>query len=154
MHTEHLQNVRPVRVIAGWLVAMAVTALLALALEAAGLVYDPHQAGAAWWSALALAAGFFAGGFFAGFSAMKAPLLHAVGIAVTTVIAAWLLNVLLALLATGSAHLSVAYEFEASVSIATALVIILAAAIIGALLGYNIATRGKPGLGKHEPIDV
>jgi hypothetical protein len=28
-----------------------------------------------------------------------------------------------------------------------------AAAIVGALLGYNIALRGEPGLSEHEPID-
>jgi hypothetical protein len=29
----------------------------------------------------------------------------------------------------------------------------LVAAMVGALLGYNIALRGEPGLAEHEPVD-
>jgi hypothetical protein len=28
----------------------------------------------------------------------------------------------------------------------------IAAAVVGALLGYNVALRGKPGLSEHEPL--
>jgi hypothetical protein len=38
--------------------------------------------------------------------------------------------------------------------LAVALLLIqIVAAVLGALMGYNLATRGKPGLTEHEPIE-
>lgn len=42
MHTEHLQNVHTARVLAGWLVAIAVTSLIILALIGLGQIGRAH----------------------------------------------------------------------------------------------------------------
>jgi hypothetical protein len=148
MHTEHLQNVSAVRVIAGWLVAAAVASFVALALLGTGLMHDETTPANTWWSLFAVGTGFFAGGFFAGFRALQAPILHALGIGVTSLVTWFLLNALSALFFTGR------FDWPAlSTQFAIGLLLLqLAAAIIGALLGYNMALRGKPGLSEHEPV--
>src|SRR5687768_10722757 len=94
MHTEHLQNVKPTRVVAAWLVAAAVTSLVALALVSSGVMSEETTASNTWWSIAAVAVGFFAGGLFAGFRAIEAPILHAFGIGLTSLVAWFLLNAL------------------------------------------------------------
>ena len=76
MHSEHLENVRPVTVVAAWLVAVAVTSLILLALVALNLVDAAAPSTRAAMAAVAL--GFIAGGFFAGMRAAAAPILHGV----------------------------------------------------------------------------
>ena len=147
MHTEHLQNVAAWRVIAGWLVAAAIASLVALALLSAGLLHEETTASNTWWSMIAIAVGFFAGGFFAGFRAIQAPILHALGIGLTSLIVWFLLNALAALLVPEWRWPTMTPQFAVAV-----LLVQMLAAIIGALLGYNIALRGKPGLSEHEPI--
>jgi hypothetical protein len=147
MHTEHLQNVTVGRVVAGWLVAASVTSLAALALLGSGLMTEDATAANTWWSVVAVVIGFFAGGFFAGFRALQAPVLHAAGIGVTS-LAMWAVLNALALVFFGewswpslTPQLAVGLLFTQMV-----------AAMIGALLGYNVALRGRPGLGEHEPV--
>jgi hypothetical protein len=148
MHTEHLQNVGAGRVVAGWLVAAAVASLVALALIAAGLLeQEATTPRNTWWSMFAIAAGFFAGGFFAGFRATQAPVLHAVGIGLTSLAAWFLLNSLAALVYRGWSWPVLTPQFTVAL-----LFVQLAAAVVGSLLGYNIALRGKPGLREHEPV--
>ena len=147
MHTEHLQNVAAWRVIAGWLVAAAIASLVALALLSVGLLHEETTAANTWWSMVAIAVGFFAGGFFAGFRAIQAPMLHALGIGLTSLVVWFLLNALAALLVPTWTWPRMTPQFAVAV-----LLVQMVAAIIGALLGYNIALRGKPGLSEHEPI--
>ena len=81
MHTEHLGNLHPGWIVGGWLIAVAVTSAVYLALVGAGLF--PHGAAAVLGVALAMAVGFFVGGLFVGLRWMDAPILH--GAAITLV---------------------------------------------------------------------
>lgn len=147
MHTEHLQNVRYGWVIAGWLVAIAVVSLVVFIFEASGFV-EGGGPGDAIASLLAVIAGFGAGGFFTGFRALEAPILHGIGIGLTSLIAWVVVNLVAAALLDVVGWQSVTPAF------AVGLVLVqVVAAVVGALLGYNVATRGKPGLGEHEPLD-
>jgi hypothetical protein len=147
MHTEHLQNVGIGRVVAGWLVAAAVASLVALALLAAGLLHEETTPTNTWWSMVAIALGFFAGGFFAGFRAIQAPILHAVGIGLMSLVVWFVLNVLATIFIRYWGWPTITTEFAVAV-----LFVQLVAAMFGALLGYNFALRGRAGLAEHEPI--
>ena len=145
MHSEHLQNVRPVRVISGWLVAIAVTSLIMLVFTATGIT--ERTTDMLPWSPVSVAVGFFVGGMFAGMRALQAPVLHGIFIGLTSLVAWVVANVI----AYGIGRAS---DWE-TVGMDVALMLLLVqiiAAIIGALIGYNIALRGKPGLSEHEPI--
>jgi hypothetical protein len=147
MHSEHLQNVGTGRVIAGWLVAVAIASLTALALLSMGVLHDETTAPNTWWSMVAIGIGFLAGGFFAGFRAIQAPILHAVGIGLTSLVAWFLLNAVASLFYRGWSWPVLTPQFAVGV-----LFVQFVAAMIGALLGYNVALRGRPGLREHEPI--
>jgi hypothetical protein len=147
MHTEHLQNVRGVQVLAGWLIAIAVTSLVILALVGFGVLADAMQV-STFWSVLAVAAGFWAGGFFAGFRALQAPILHGIGIGLMSLVVWVVVNAVFSLLLP-----EVDWQ-GLTPALAVALVLAqMAAAVVGGLLGYNIALRGRPGLSEHEPIN-
>lgn len=145
MHTEHLQNVTLGRVLAGWLVAIAVTSLVLLMLAAVDAV--PLSGEATWWSVLAVALGFFGGGFFTGFRALQAPVLHGIAIGLMS-LAAW---VVVNLLVFGLAGQESWAGLTPTLAIAL-LATMMAAAVVGALLGYNLAVVGKPSLAEHEPL--
>jgi hypothetical protein len=147
MHTEHLQNVTLGRVLAGWLVAAAVTSLGALAMISAGLMTEEPTPANTWWSVMAVIIGFFAGGLFSGFRALQAPVLHAAGIGLTSLGVWVVLNALAAIFFSGWTWPSVTAELAVGLLFTQ-----MAAAIVGALVGYNIAVRGRPGLGEHEPV--
>lgn len=146
MHTEHLQNVRATRVAAGWLVAVAVTSLAALVAVGFQLV-DAAAQFSTTWSLATVIVGFFAGGFFAGFRAIQAPILHGIAIGLASLVV-WVVVNAIASVAFG------ALEWAGlTAGLAVALVLAqMVAAVIGALMGYNIALRGKPGLSEHEPL--
>lgn len=148
MHTEHLQNVTAGRVLAGWLVAAAITSLAALALVSMGLLSEDTTAASTWWSVVAVLVGFFAGGFFAGFRAIEAPILHAAGMGLTSLIVWFVLNALAALFFRSWEWPSLTAEMTVALLLAQ-----LVAAVVGALLGYNMALSGEPGLSEHEPIE-
>jgi hypothetical protein len=148
MHTEHLQNVTVGRVLAGWLVAAAITSLAALALISMGLLTEESTRANTWWSVIAVLIGFFGGGFFAGFRAIEAPILHAAGMGLMSLIVWFVLNAIAAIVFRAWEWPSLTAEMTVALLLAQ-----LAAAVVGALLGYNIALRGAPGLSEHEPID-
>ena len=141
MHTEHLTNVSPGRVVAGWLVAAAVTSLIAFALMALGRIGEDANGAGTWWSLLAVLAGFFAGGFFTGFRAIQAPILHAVGIGLMSLVVWAVLNAVAALFFRDWSWSSLTPQLTVALLLAQ-----IVAATIGALLGYNLALRGEPGL--------
>ncbi|MGH7578356.1 MAG: hypothetical protein ACREM1_24980 [Longimicrobiales bacterium] len=146
MHTEHLQNVHTARVLAGWLVAIAVTSLIILALIGLGLLEGVANAGT-FWSLIAVLAGFFAGGFFAGFRAIEAPILHGAAIGLTSLVVWVAVNLIT------SVTLPDFGWQRLTPSLAVALLLVqLAAAVVGALIGYSVALRGRPGLSEHEPL--
>lgn len=143
MHTEHLQNVRPVLVAAGWLIGAAATSLLFLGLAGAGLL-DPMDPDAVpvGWTVATVGLGFFVGGFFAGFRALHAPILHGLAIGVTSLVAWFALNVLAILFPSG--------EWEGLPPALTAALLLeqMVFAIAGAWLAYRLALQDQP-----EPED-
>lgn len=139
MHTEHLNNVGIGPVLMGWFIAVAIASLLLLTLLGFGSGDSLD-----WGPALAVVAGFLAGGFACGFRALRAPVLHGIAIGLVSVLAATALALVGDLI--GPARWS---------DLGANAVIILvmaqfAAAVIGSLLGYNVAVRGKPGLGEPD----
>ncbi|HSJ24656.1 MAG TPA: hypothetical protein VK929_08320 [Longimicrobiales bacterium] len=148
MHTEHMQNVSVGRVVAGWLVAAAVASLVALVLLGTGVMDDETTSANTWWSMIAIAVGFFMGGFFTGFRALQAPVLHAVGIGLTSLAAWFILNAVSALAFEGAwTWPAISPEFAIGL-----LLLQFVATVLGSLVGYNVALRGRPGLSEHEPI--
>jgi hypothetical protein len=147
MHTEHLQNVSIVQVVAGWLVAAAVASLVALALLGTGMMQEETTTANTWWSLFAIGVGFMAGGFFAGFRALRAPILHAVAIGLTSLVAWFLLNLLATLAFRNWTWPMVTPQFAVGV-----LLLQLVAAAVGALMGHNVAVRGRPGLTEQDPV--
>ncbi len=144
MHTEHLQNVRAGTVLGGWLVAVAVSSLLAFVFVASGFFDSPR--GDTLWASVAVVLGFWAGGFYAGMRAMQAAILHGIAIGLTSIVAWFVLNALAALFFRG-------FGWEAlTPALAVGLLVAqIAAAVVGALMGYNVATRGKASLEEHPP---
>jgi hypothetical protein len=147
MHTEHLQNVRTTRVFTGWLVAIAVTSLLALAFAGTGVLGSDATSMTTVGSLIAVIVGFWAGGFFAGFRAIEAPILHGVGIGLTSLVVWAVLNIVVAVAFRGIGWTGLTPALAVGLMLAQ-----IAAAVVGALLGYNVALRGKPGLSEHEPL--
>ncbi len=143
MHTEHLQNVRLTLVVAGWLIAVAVGSLVALTLASASSAPDGELATGPTGTILTVAVGFFAGGFFAGFRALHAPILHGVAMGVASLVAWFALN----LLARGASP-SVEWEGLTPTLAAFVLLAQMAFAVAGAWTGYRVALRGQP-----EPED-
>lgn len=94
MYSEHLTNVHPGWVIGGWLVAVAVTSAAFLVFVGLGLM-DPGVVAETVWVTVAVAGGFFAGGFFVGLRWTDAPILHGVAITFTSVLVWFLGNLLL-----------------------------------------------------------
>jgi hypothetical protein len=144
MHTEHLRNVGIVRVVAGWLVAVAIASLSLLAALGTGLI--PPEANTGGWAAvLAILIGFAAGGFIAGFLALRAPILHGIAIGLTSLVAASAFALINGIATPGTRWT----DMRAGAVVILVLLQFLAA-VVGALLGYNIAIKGKPGLGEPD----
>lgn len=135
MHTEHLQNVRPVTVVAAWLVSIAVTSLILLALVGLRLLDADSPSTRAAMAAVAL--GFVAGGMFAGVRAAQAPVLHGVAIGLFSLVAWFILGLLSQSLLRGSV-----WDVGRDLTI-TAVIVQIIASIVGARLGYRLALRGN-----------
>jgi hypothetical protein len=84
MRSEHLTNLHVGWIIGGWLVAVAVTSGVYLALVGTGLL--PQGPGEVLGIAVAMAAGFYAGGLFVGTRWMEAPILHGVAMTFLSVV--------------------------------------------------------------------
>jgi hypothetical protein len=149
MHTEHLQNVRIVNVLAGWLISIAIASLAMLAAIGVTRILRPDalEIGPA-AGLIAVIVGFWLGGFTTGFRALRAPILNGVGIGLTSLVAAAGLNAIVGLLDPG-----VVWDALTPALTVALLLAQIAAAVVGALMGYNVALRGKPSLAEHEPID-
>ena len=74
MHTEHLTNLHPGWVVGGWALAAVVTGGAYMALVGAGVA--PTGDATVWGLAIAMAVGFFAGGFVVGMRWCDAPIIH------------------------------------------------------------------------------
>ncbi|MBI4410490.1 MAG: hypothetical protein HY561_12330 [Gemmatimonadetes bacterium] len=144
MHPEHLQNVRPVWVLTGWLVAVAATSLVVLALIGFRIMEGDIGADAL-WGAAAVAVGFGVGGFFIGFRSIDAPILHAIGVGITSLLAWFLLHVLVDLLFALPEWTALTPGLAAAIMFEQ-----MAAAVLGAWIGHRIAIRGGPE--PEEPL--
>ncbi|HSG08733.1 MAG TPA: hypothetical protein VLA36_10275 [Longimicrobiales bacterium] len=89
MHTEQIGNLHPGWVVGGWLIAVAVTSAVYLALVGAGLF--PQGGAAVLGVAVAMAVGFFVGGLFVGLRWVDAPVLHGAAITLVSVLV-WFLG--------------------------------------------------------------
>jgi hypothetical protein len=133
MRSEHLSNVHPGWVVVGFVVALAVTAGLHLALVATGFVPAGSESVA---NIAAIAVGFFAGGFFVGLRWSDAPVLNGAAIVLVSALL-WLAG---ALLAGGD----IARQITGTGTAATlgSLFIQLIGAVLGALAGRATVLRG------------
>jgi hypothetical protein len=93
MHTEHLENVEPSWVVFGWFIGAAVSSLVLMAMFMIGMVDGESTGGI--WPLVAVLLGSLAGGFVIGMRTGAAPILHAVGVGLVTLVV-WLAFNLLA----------------------------------------------------------
>ncbi|HEU0054063.1 MAG TPA: hypothetical protein VFQ39_12845 [Longimicrobium sp.] len=128
MHTEHLQNVRPSWVAFGWFVGAAVTAFLLLALIATGLLDDSSGQANSGWVLVAMFIGFVAAGYLAGGRVGAAPILHAVGIGLFSLVVWFLANLFL-----GEPLGATTWSTSPTLGVGAVLLQIVAAAIGGRL---------------------
>jgi hypothetical protein len=149
MHTEHLQNVRPGRVLAGWLVSIAVTSMVAFGFVMLGLLGETAPGDTAWAMA-AVAAGFLVGGWFTGVGTMAAPILHGVAMGLTSLVVWVALNLVMVTGFRGA-------EWEGLAAAATAGVILtqMVAAVVGCWVGgrsarMRAAELASPATGVRE----
>jgi hypothetical protein len=132
MRTEHVSNLHPGWVIGGWLVALAATGLVFLALV--GLGGSPDGIAV---PTLALLVGFFAGGLFVGMAWSDAPVLHGVAITLLTVVV-WFLGLLIA-----PESLPASDPGAEAAVVLGAVLLQLAAAVGGSLTGRALVLRGR-----------
>ena len=135
MRSEHLSNVHPGWAAVGWVVALAVTAGVHLALVGTGFL--PPGAAEAVGGAAAVALGFFAGGLFVGLRWSDAPVLNGVAIALISAIL-WFVASLFAP-EPFSDHLRLA----GTAATLGSLLLQLVAAVAGALTGRSMVLRGQ-----------
>lgn len=132
MHSEHLRNVQYSWIAFGWFVGLAVATSVLLLFAGAGLV---SAGGLQETLALtvAVAAGWFVGGFICGFKAAAAPILHGAAMALFTFVAWFILNLVFGGLTTGAS----AWEHFGGRSLAAALLVQVLASIAGCWIGYR-----------------
>ena len=121
----------------GWLIAASLTALVLLGLTALGVADDPGGQGS--WVAVALLAGFGAGGFLVGYRHGLAPTLHGLVIGLFSVLVWVVVN-----LALGEPTGLEAWKVMSARSAATLLFIQTAAAVVGARVGVRLRPPGAP----------
>jgi hypothetical protein len=146
MHTEHLQNVKAGRVVGGWLVSVAITSLVLVVLAAMGVLVAERMDTGLVPSIIAVVIGFFVGGVFVGFRALAAPVLHAIGIGLMSLVVWFGVNTLMY-------GLLPALQWEALSMVLTVAVLFaqIVAATVGALIGYNLGVRGQISLSEEAP---
>lgn len=135
MHSEHLSNVSMLAIVVGWIVAIAATSVLVFLMTATGLI--GAEDGLTAWSLLAVAVGFFLGGYLTGTRDIEAPILHGVGIGLTTLVAWFVLNLLAGLFTEGAFG-----EGLPATTTAGLLLLQMAVAVAGAWIADRRALRG------------
>lgn len=151
MHTEHLQNVHPVRIGAGWLVSVAVTSVVVFGFIVLGLMGEEARTTDAVWAVLAVAVGFLVGGWFTGMRTLEAPILHGIALGLTS-LAAWAVLNVVVVLGWG------AEEWTGLGATATLVVVLtqIVAAVAGTWIGTSAARSravelsDSPGTGVRE----
>ena len=131
MHSEHVSNLHGGWVVGGWLVSVAVTSGVFLALVGIGLTAE----GVA--GIVALSVGFFAGGLFVGVRWSDAPVLHGVAITLFSVLV-WFVGLLVA---PGAVAESV--RAGEAVVVLGAVLVQMIASVAGGLSGRSLVLRGR-----------
>lgn len=90
MHSEHLQNVHPVRVLGGWLVSVAASSVVVFGFIVLGLMQGTPADSV--WAVVAVGVGFLVGGLSTGYRTLEAPILHGVALGLTSLVAWAVLN--------------------------------------------------------------
>lgn len=147
MHTEHLENVKFGRVLAAWFVAVATTSLVLVVFAGFGIFEPEGATGGFSRSFFAIAVGFFVGGWFLGARALAAPILNGVALALMSLLGWFVINFAI------DALFPTARMWE-SLTLNLTLVLLaiqLIVAVVGALLGYNMAVRGRVSLSDAAP---
>ncbi|MGK7311670.1 MAG: hypothetical protein ACN0LA_05475 [Candidatus Longimicrobiales bacterium M2_2A_002] len=143
MHTEHLQNVHPVRILAGWLVSVAVTSAAVFALIVLGLMDGAGGSGDTLGAVLAVGVGFLVGGLFTGYRTVEAPILHGISLGLTSLVVWAVLN-LVVMVGFGTGDWSGLNT--------TAALAVLLTQIVAALLGCWVGTaQARARVGGLEP---
>jgi hypothetical protein len=148
MHTEHLQNVRPGRVGAGWLVSIATTSFVVFTFIMLGLMGEGAERDTA-WAITAVAAGFLLGGWFTGYGTLDAPILHGVALGLTSLVAWVVLNLAVVIAFRGAV-------WEGLTASATATVILtqIVAAVVGCWVGARAARERAATVGRSPATGV
>jgi hypothetical protein len=142
MHTEHLQNVRPGRVLGGWLVSVAVTSVVVFGLVLLGVMGEPGPRDTA-WAITAVAAGFLMGGWFTGYGTLEAPILHGVAVGLTSLVVWAGLNLIMVV-----AFRGVQWEGLAPGVTASVILTMIVAAVVGCWVGGESARTRAARLGE------
>lgn len=136
MHTEHLSNVSFTSILIGWVIAVAVTSLLVFLFTAAGWMATDDAGNV--WAVIAVAIGFFAGGYLTGTRDIEAPILHGVGIGLMTLVAWFVLNALATFFVDATSYTGLGATATAGL-----LLLQMLAAVLGAWLADRRALRGE-----------
>jgi hypothetical protein len=144
MHTEHLQNVRPSWVAFGWFIGAAATSLLLIVMIVLGLIDAQGETGGAWVIA-ALFLGYAAGGYFTGMRVGLAPILHAVGIGLFSVVVWFFANLLLGEPLDATAWNELSPAFTAGI-----LLLQMVAAAVGARIASRERRAAAPRVHPHH----
>lgn len=137
MHRERLSNVSPLPILTGWIIALAATSVLVFLLAAIGWM-SPAGASTG-WAVVCVAVGFFLGGYLTGTRDIEAPVLHGVGIGLTTLLGWLVLNLLATLfLREGFGEL----DRLPATTTAGLLLLQMGAAVAGAWIADRRALRG------------
>jgi hypothetical protein len=140
MYREKLADIRPIWVAAGWFVSIATASLIGIVLAALGLAIGADGGNEALWSVVVVALGFWVGGFFTGFRALRSPVLHGVAIGLASLVA-WLVVNLLAVPFT-----ALRWEGLTPGLTAALLLVQMMSAVGGAWAGHRVALTGGAGL--------
>jgi hypothetical protein len=142
MHSEHLTNLHPGWVVIGWLIAVAITSGVYLALVGSGLLLPGR--GAILGIGVAIAVGFFAGGLFVGVRWSDAPILHGAAITFLSV-AIWFLG-----------SLALPGSFEAwsgpTPAVLGLILLQLVASVGGGWTGRRMMVGASGGEGAEDPV--
>lgn len=134
MESEHLQNVRLNVVGIGWLIAIAVTSLIAFA--ASALIPSESSSFGARLEIAAIAVGFFAGGMFAGLRVREAPILHGSAIGLVSLPVWFMINLISAVAFPDTAWDALSPHFTVSV-----ILLQIVAAVLGSRVGFRKTLR-------------
>jgi peptidoglycan/LPS O-acetylase OafA/YrhL len=135
MRSEHLSNVHPGWAALGWVIAVAVTAIVHLVLVGTGLL--PPGGPEVFGGVAAVLLGFFAGGLVVGLRWSEAPILNGIAIALLSVVL-WFVGALVA-----PEPIVEHLRFTGSAFTLGSVLLQLAAAVVGALAGRSLVLRGR-----------